>query len=75
MVYTTLFNVYLGKFVMTFIDIGEIGCMSILKCHWKVIVVNLVKQTWFLHDAACLCGGVYAEWVWGIPVSGCHNRH
>ena len=43
---TILFNVYFGKFVMTFIDIGNIGCMSISKCHWMVIVVNLVKQTW-----------------------------
>ena len=32
---------------MAFIDIGEIGCLSIPKCHWMVIVVNLVKQTWF----------------------------
>ena len=46
-VFTVLFNVHFGKFVMTFIDIGEIGCMSIPKCHWMVIVVNLVKQTWF----------------------------
>ena len=41
-----LLNGYCGKFVMTFIDIGEIGCMSIPKCHWVVSVVNLVKQTW-----------------------------
>ena len=40
-------NVYFGKFVMKFIDIGEIGCMSIPKCHWMVIMVNLFKQTWF----------------------------
>ena len=39
---------------MTFIDIGEIGCMSIPKCHWMVIVVTRVKQTWFLQDAAYL---------------------
>ena len=32
---------------MTFIDIGYIGCMSIPKCLWIVIVVNLAKQTWF----------------------------
>ena len=31
----------------TYIDIGKMGCMNILKCHWMVIVVNLVKQTWF----------------------------
>ena len=37
--------VYFGKFVMTFIDIGEIGCMSIPKCRWMVIMVNLFKQT------------------------------
>ena len=43
---TILFNVYFGKFVMTFIDIGEIGCISIAKCHWMVIVVNLVKNIW-----------------------------
>ena len=43
----TIFNVYFGKFVMTCIDIGEIGCMSIPQCLWIVIVVNLVKQTWF----------------------------
>ena len=41
-----LFNVYFGKFVITFIDIGGIGCMSIPKCHWMVIVINLIKQTW-----------------------------
>ena len=35
-------------FFITFIDIGEIGCLSIPKCHWMVIVVNLVKQTWFI---------------------------
>ena len=45
-----LFNVYFGKLVMTFIDIGEIGFMSISKCHWMVIVVNLVKQTWLLAE-------------------------
>ena len=45
-VWTILFNVYFGKFVMTFIDIGEIGCTGIPKCHWMVIVVNLVKQIW-----------------------------
>ena len=38
-----LFNVYFGISVKVFIDIGEIGCMVILKCHWTVIVVNLVK--------------------------------
>ena len=42
---TILFNVYFGKFGMTFIDIGEIGYMSIPKCYWMVIMVNLVKQT------------------------------
>ena len=30
---TILVNVYSGKFVMIFIDIGEIGCMSKPKCH------------------------------------------
>ena len=43
----TILNVYFGKFVMTFIDIGEIGCISILEYHWMVIVVNLVRQTLF----------------------------
>ena len=43
---TFLLNVYFGKFVITFIDIGEIVCMSKPKYHWMVIVVNLVKQTW-----------------------------
>ena len=38
-------NVYFGKFVIAFIEIGEIGCMSIPKCLWMVIVVNLVIQT------------------------------
>ena len=33
-----------GKFVMPFIDIGVTDCMIIPKCHWMVIVVNLVKQ-------------------------------
>ena len=41
-----LFNVYFGKFVMTFIDIGEIGCMSILKFHCMVIVV-ICLLVWF----------------------------
>ena len=60
-VYIILFNVYFGKFVMTFIDIGEIDCMSLHKGNWMVIVVNLVKQTFnFLHDAACWRGFVYA---------------
>ena len=27
--------------------IGETDCMSIARCHWVVIVVNLVKHTWF----------------------------
>ena len=45
---------YFGKFVMTFIDIGEIDCMSTPKCHWMVVVVNLVKLD-FLLDAACWC--------------------
>ena len=30
---TILFDVYFGKFVMIFIDIAEIGCMSIPKCN------------------------------------------
>ena len=29
---------------MICIDIGEIGCMSIPKCHWMVIVISLVKK-------------------------------
>ena len=48
-VFTILFNVYFGKFVMTFTDIGEIGCMSILKFHWMVIVV-ICLLVWF-----CVC--------------------
>ena len=43
---TILFDVYFGKSVRRFIDIGEIGCMDTPKCNWMVIVVNLVKQTW-----------------------------
>ena len=70
---TILFNVYFGKFVMIFIDIGEIGCTNILKCHWLVIVVNLVKQTLFLRDAACWYGFVYAGSVSGIPSSSCRK--
>ena len=38
-----MFNVYFGKFVITFIDTREIGCMSIPKYHWMVIVVNLTN--------------------------------
>ena len=64
-----------GKFVMTFIDTGEIGCMSIPKCHWLVIVVNLVKQTWFFHDAAFWYGFVYVRSISGILASRCDNRH
>ena len=44
---TILFNMYFSKLVMTSVDIGEICCMSIPKCRWRVIVVNLIKQTWF----------------------------
>ena len=71
-----LFNVYLAKFVKTFIDngeIGEIGCMSKPEGHWMVVVANPVKQT-FLHDAACWCGSVYAGLVLGIPTASCDNR-
>ena len=51
---TILLNVYFGKIVMSFIDIGENDCMSVPKCHWMVIVVNLVKQTgFFFHHSAC----------------------
>ena len=39
-----VFNVYFGKFVITFIEIGEIGCMSIPKCHLIMIAVNRAKQ-------------------------------
>ena len=61
---------------MTFIAIGKIGCMSIPKCHWMVIVVNRVKQILFLflHKAACWCGFVYAGSVSGIPTSSCDNH-
>ena len=59
---------YFGKFVMTFINTGEIGGMSIHKCHWVVIVVNLVKL-YFLHDVACWCGFVYAGSISSIPAS------
>ena len=54
-VYVGLLNVNYGKFVMIFRDIGEIACISTPKSYWLVIAVNLVKQTWFLHDAACWC--------------------
>ena len=50
---------------MTFIAIGEIGCMSIPKCHWRAIVVN---------NSACWCGVVYAGSVSGIPTSSCDNH-
>ena len=40
-----LFNVHFVKYVMTFIDIGEISSMNIPTCHSMVTVVNLVKQT------------------------------
>ena len=59
----------------TFIDngkIGEIGCMSIPKCHCgKSSQANLI----FLSDAACWCGFVYAWSVLGIPTASCDNRH
>ena len=71
----TIFDVYFGKFVMTFVDIGEIGCTSILKSHWIVIVVNLVNKLDFLDDAACWCGFVHAGLVSDIPVSSSDNRH
>ena len=42
----------------------------------NAIVVNLVKLTWFfLSDAACWCGFVYAWSVLGIPTASCDNRH
>ena len=49
---TILFNVHFDKMAMTFIYIGAIGCMSIHKCHWVLIVVNLVKKSKFF---ACCC--------------------
>ena len=62
-----LFIMYFGIFVMTFIDNGEIGCMSIPKCHWMVIVLNLVKQTSFLHDAVYWCCFEYAgQYLWPL---------
>ena len=72
-VFTIVFNKYFGKSVKTFIDIGENVCMSILKCHWMVIVVNLVKQTWICNDAASWWGFVYAGSVSGIPASNGDN--
>ena len=52
---------------MRSICIGGIGCICRPKCHWMVIVVNLVKQTWFfLYDAACWWGFVYDISVSGI---------
>ena len=60
------------ELVIIFIDTREIGCISIPKCQWMVIVANLVKL--FLHDAACWCGFVYAGSVSGIPASSCDNR-
>ena len=51
------FNVYFGKFLMTFIYIWEIGCMSISKCHWMVIGKS-GQQTWSFAWC-CLCGFVY----------------
>ena len=41
---TIVFNVHFGRFVVTFIDIGEIGWMSIPKCHWILTMENLVKE-------------------------------
>ena len=42
-----------------FIDILEIGCISKPICHWVVIVINLIKQTWLfsmmLPDDVGLC--------------------
>ena len=32
---------------MTIIDNGEIVCMSILKCHWMVIVLNRATKAWY----------------------------
>ena len=71
---TILFNVYFGKFVVTFIYIGEIGCISKPKCHWLVIVVNLVKQTLFLRDVACWYSFVYAGSISGISAYSCGRR-
>ena len=59
-----LFDVYFGKFVMTFIDIGEIGCMSILKGHWLVNVVNLVKWTRSYVWCCMLAWFMYARSDW-----------
>ena len=65
---------FFGKFVMTFIDIGEIGCMDLPKCHWVVIVVNLVKHIWFFAWCSLY---VWFSVCWvsiGIPASSCDNR-
>ena len=71
---TILYIVYFGKFLMTFIDTGKIGCMSIPKCQWVVIFVNLHTQTWFFYAAACWCVLVYARSASGIPASSWDNR-
>ena len=46
------------KTFMTFIAVGEIGCMNIPKCHWMAIVVYLVKQIWFFLFCIMLPVGV-----------------
>ena len=70
---TILFNVYFGKFVMTFIDIGEMGCMSIPKCHWMVIVVNFVQAN-LIFCMMLVWFFMYAGSVSGIPASSCDSR-
>ena len=44
---TIVLNVYFKRFVVAFIDIREIGWMSIPKCHWIVTMENLVKERAF----------------------------
>ena len=51
----------------------KISCMSIPKCHWMVIVVNLLKQT-FLLDAAWCNDFMYAGSVLAILTSDCDYR-
>ena len=65
-----------GTFVMAFMDTAEIGCRNIPKSQWMVIVVNLVKQTWFLdEDAFWYVFFLHVGSVLGILASSCDNHH
>ena len=62
---------------MTFTDIREIVCLSIPKCHFMVIVVNLIKWIWVFVWCCLLVCMLSQCWVFPplavIIVAGCRG--